>query len=133
MSNESTDSKQSETNAIVPGLVRHETGSLGDNKGTIAQGGNATLNDRLGVYIAIVALLVAGMGLGYEIAQSGSRAEIRQLQEQAIDASIKAGIAKAEAEANEAKVNARVALDKVEDMRAKLAEQHIKIGPLDGH
>jgi hypothetical protein len=99
---------------------------MADNKGTIAQGGAATVHDRLGVYIAVVALLAAGMGLGYEIAQSGMRAEIRQLQEQSIDARIRAGVAPAEAQANEAKVNARVALKEVETLCASLKASGIK-------
>jgi hypothetical protein len=49
-----------------------------------------------------------------------------------IDAKVKAGSAAAEERARTAEVNARVALDKVEDFRAKLAEKGININ-LDGH
>jgi len=112
----------------IPQMVRRENspGAISDNSGTIAQGGTATLNDRLGVYIAIVALLVAGMGLGYEIAQSGSRTEMRQLQDQVIDSKIKAAIADASAQANEAKVKARVAEDDVKSICAALRASNFK-------
>lgn len=138
MANELPDSKPNETSDATPSQVRHEQGSMGENKGTIAQGGNATLNDRLGVYIAVVALLVAGMGLGYEMSQSSSRAETRQLQDQVIDAKIAAGVANARASMQEqvataqaiahaAETNARISLDEVERMREALGRQHINI------
>lgn len=66
------------------------------------------------------------------------------LMPQIIEAQVAKGVAQAKAEmaqqAAEAKAiaatgreHARVALDKVEDVRTKLAEQGIKIKPLDGH
>lgn len=53
----------------MPNLVRRENspGAISDNKGTIAQGGSATLHDRLGVYIAVIALLFAAMAFGMAI------------------------------------------------------------------
>jgi len=51
---------------------------------------------------------------------------------QIIDAKVKAGVAASEERARTAEVNARIALDKVEDFRAKLAEKGIKV-ELDGH
>lgn len=51
---------------------------------------------------------------------------------QITDSKIAAGIAPAEERARTADVNARVALDKVEDFRAKLAEKGINVA-LDGH
>ncbi len=114
-------------------MVRRENspGAISDNAGTIAQGGTATVHDRLGVYIAIIALLVAGMGLGYEISQSSSRAETRQLQDQLLDAKIRAGmsevrastqqaIAQAQATAQAGKEHARIALDEVQRSNAQL-------------
>lgn len=103
-----------------------EDNRIHDNTGHVLKGGDATIHDRTGLYIAILALVLAGMGLGYEIAQSGMRAEIRQLQEQSIDARIRAGVAPAEAQANEAKVNARVALKEVETLCASLKASGIK-------
>ena len=101
-------------------------GSIKDNSGSIAQGGNAEVHDRTGLYISIIALLVAGMALGYEIAQSSARVEIRELQEQALDAKIKASIAPASAEANEAKVNGRVTAKEVDGMCAQLKATVLK-------
>lgn len=49
-----------------------------------------------------------------------------------IDAKVKAGVANVETTSHAADVNARVALDKVEDFRAKLAEKGINVN-LDGH
>jgi hypothetical protein len=50
-----------------------------------------------------------------------------------VDAKIEAGVAQAEATAREARTHARVALDKVEDFRTKLAAKGIDVPPLDGH
>lgn len=50
-----------------------------------------------------------------------------------IDAKVSAGTAKAEASAHLARTQALVALDKVEDLRVKLAQKDIDIPPLDGH
>lgn len=91
------------------------------NSGTIAQGGSATLNDRSGLYVAILALALAGIALGLWLNQS-----------QIIDAKVQAAVAQANATASTAETHARVALDKVEDFRAKLAEKGIKV-TLDGH
>jgi len=69
MSNESTGSNRNEISDIAPQQSRHENaaGAISDNKGTIAQGGSATLHDRLGVYIAALALLFAAMSFGMTI------------------------------------------------------------------
>lgn len=77
------------------------------------------------------------MAVGYEMSQSSSRAEIRALQdkdardlreaqEQKIQAQIAAAVAKSEAEANEAKVTARVALDTVKSLCAGIKANGIK-------
>jgi hypothetical protein len=50
-----------------------------------------------------------------------------------IDAKVQAGTARAEAKAEIARTQAMVALDKIEDMRVKLAEKGIQTGPLNGH
>jgi hypothetical protein len=76
--------------------------------------------------LAIVALVAACIALGmvtmYVI-----------LAAQLIDAKIEAATAEAEVTAREARTNSRVALDKVEDFRAKLAAKGVDVGPLDGH
>lgn len=54
------------------------------------------------------------------------------LMPQIMDAKIKAGVAASEERARTADVNSRIALDKVEDFRAKLAEKGINVN-LDGH
>lgn len=76
--------------------------------------------------LAIVALVAACIALGMV-------AMYVILQAQIIDAKIQAGAAQAEATAREARTNARVALDKVEDFRTKLAAKGIDIPALDGH
>ena|ERR1051325_968776 len=76
--------------------------------------------------LSTVALVVSSFALG-------TVAMYIVLQGQLIDSKIAAGVAKSEATAAEARTNSRVALDKVEDVRAKLAEKGIQIGPLDGH
>jgi len=99
---------------------------MGENKGTIAHGGEATIHDRTGLYIAIFALALSGMGLGYEISQNSSRGDLGRLQEQVIDAKIAAAVSKSEAEANEAKVNSRVAIKEVETLCASLKAAHVR-------
>ena len=94
--------------------------------GPVATGGSSTINDRTGLYIAIIALALAGMGLGYEMSQNSSRADLRQLQEQVVDAKIAAAVAQAKAEANEAKVKARVAEDSVKSICAALKASQFK-------
>lgn len=114
-------------------MVRRENspGAISDNQGTIAQGGTATVHDRLGVYMALVAVVIAAIALGYEISQSSSRAETRELQAQVIDAKIRAGmadvrastqqaIAQAQATAQAGKEHARIALDEVQRSNAQL-------------
>jgi ABC-type phosphate/phosphonate transport system substrate-binding protein len=54
------------------------------------------------------------------------------LMPQMMDAKVKAGVAASEERARTSDVNARIALDKVEDFRAKLAEKGINVNP-DGH
>lgn len=50
-----------------------------------------------------------------------------------IDARVQAGVADANATAKLARAEASVARDKVEDLRVKLGEKGIHVGPLDGH
>ena len=117
---------------------QHHEGANSGNKGAIAHGGNAEIHDRVSLYVAILALLAAGLGLGFEISRAMSDAKIQRmqdqnsatnqrLQDQAIDAKIQAGVARAEATAHAADVNARVAVDEIERMRTALAAQKIVI------
>lgn len=91
------------------------------NGGGVSNRADATIHDRTGLYISIIALALSGIALGLWMNQS-----------QLIDAKVQAAVAKSEARADAADTNARVALDKVEDFRAKLAEKGININ-LDGH
>jgi len=91
------------------------------------------VQDKSSLYVAVIAAVVGALALG-----------ALMMMPQIIDAKVKEGTAEARAsmqqQAEEAKAtaeagrqHARVALDKVEDFRAKLAEKGIKIEPLDGH
>lgn len=91
------------------------------------------VQDRSSLYVAVIAAVLAAIALG-------SLIQIPQV----IDARVQAGVADArasmqqqaataQATAEAGRQHARVALDKVEDFRAKLAEKGIKIAPLDGH
>jgi len=84
---------------------------------------NASIQDRAGLYIAIVALILATLAIGLVITMP-----------QIIDAKVQAGIAQARADMaqqmadaksdmNSAQVNARLALDRVEKIGARLEEK----------
>jgi hypothetical protein len=86
--------------------------------------------------LSIIALMLSVAAIVIVIAQTFT-------QPQVVDAKIAAGsaqaqsaiasrVAQAESTAHTAETHARVALDKVEDFRAKLAEKGIKVN-LDGH
>lgn len=93
-----------------------ETGHVQSTKLSVKVDANA---------LSIIALMLSVAAIVIVIAQA-------VMQPQVIDAKIEAGAAKAEATAHSAETHARVALDKVEDFRAKLAEKGIKINT-DGH
>ncbi len=46
---------------------RQNSGDILDNKGSIAKGGDATIHDRTGLYIAIIALVFSAMAFGMAI------------------------------------------------------------------
>jgi uncharacterized protein HemX len=114
---------------IAPEHVNNApTTTVGDN----SPQAHASIQDRAGLYIAIVALILAVLAIGLVI-----------MMPIVIEAKVQAGVAQAKADmqqqAEEAKAtaeagrqHARVALDKVEDFRAKFAEKGININ-LDGH
>ena len=76
--------------------------------------------------LSVVAIIFACLALGAIVMHA-------ILYPQIVDAKIAAGVAQAQATAEAGREHARVALDKVEDFRTKLAEKGIKIPPLDGH
>lgn len=142
MSDESTSSNETD----LPAMHRHERGdsSVRDNKGTVATGGSATINDRTALYISILALALAGMAMGYEMSQSSSRTEMRQLQDQAIDARIAAAVersrgdmqsqlAQAQAVANLYRTEALLTKTNVEALYTKLNVKGVNVGTPDGH
>lgn len=91
---------------------RENSPDLSGNTGAIAQGGSATLHDRLGVYIAILALIIATLALGMVImlpAQQAARVDM--LADRA---------AKAEREA-------RVMQERWNDLKVELAKKGIPI------
>ena len=144
MNNDSTGSKQTETSdsEAAPTLNRRENSPDYSIRadGPVAKGGDATIHDRTGLYIAILALLVAGMALGFEISRAMkstedrvNAAEVRRLQEANIAAQIQAGAAQAEATAREARTEALVTKDKLEELRDALNAKGMKIPKLDGH
>jgi len=87
--------------------------SIKEVSGTVAQGGNAEVHDRTGLYIAILALVISALCLGLFLMQTF-------LMPQVIDAKVQAGIAKAEESANTAKTNARLALEKQEEWKSRV-------------
>jgi hypothetical protein len=77
--------------------------------------------------LAIVALIlsVGAMVALYMSSQASDRLAAKE--QQVVDSKILAGIAKTEAIANAAQVNARVALDKVQNVKVELAKRGISI------
>lgn len=113
-----------------PQLIRQHDSpdrSIKDNSGPVATGGNAEVHDRTGLYLSIIALVFAGMGLGFEISRAMSAADLQHQQDQLIEARIQAGAAAAVATAHAADTNARVALDKVQNIKIELAKRGITI------
>jgi hypothetical protein len=90
----------------------------------VREGDNDPLIGRVVPWIAFSWFLSGGAIIGLTV--------LAVMMPQLADSKIKAGIAPAEERARTAETNARVALDKVEDFRAKLAEKGININ-LDGH
>ncbi len=77
--------------------------------------------------IGIIALIFASVSLGFVLMEELHAPIDQSLQQQTIDAKIEAGIAKAEATAHAADTNARVALDKVQNVKVELAKRGINI------
>jgi carbohydrate-selective porin OprB len=83
-------------------------------------------NDHGSKSVALVATILASVALGAILIAA-------PLVLIVIDAKVTAAAAEAAVNAREARTNSRVALDKVEDFRAKLAAKGVDVGPLDGH
>jgi hypothetical protein len=116
----------------------NEPANLQGSHGSSHSRSNAEIHDRTGLYIAILALLVAGMALGFEISRAMSTSEFRRLEERNVESSIQAAVSDARAslqqqvaqtktDADAARINARVAVDEVERMRTGLAAKGIII------
>jgi hypothetical protein len=66
----------------IPQMVRREHStdrSITGNSAPVATGGDATIHDRLGVYVAIIALIIASLALGMVImlpAQQAARVAV---------------------------------------------------------
>lgn len=112
---------------VAPDTVNNAP-TIGDN----SPQAHASVQDRAGLYIAIVALILATLAIGLVIAmphlieakvQAGIAEAKAAMQEQAAEANALAKVARSDA---------GVALDKVEDLRTQLAAKGIKI-ELDGH
>ncbi len=120
MNSESIDSKQNETSDTAPSLVRREhSPGHDDNKGTIAQGGSATLNDRLGVYTAIIAF-------GFSCLALGASLILPQLYTARADAQAIRIEALAE-RARTAEREARVMQERWNDLKVELAKRGIPV------
>jgi len=88
-----------------------------DNSQTASEYGHnqaVTFHERAGLAISIVALVLAGIAGG-----------VLLMMPALIDAKVQAGMAKASNEAHDARVDSRVALDKVEEVRVQLAAKGI--------
>lgn len=77
--------------------------------------------------LAIVALILSVGCLVALYMQSSARDRQVEKNDQIVDAKILAGSAKTEAIANAAQVNARVSLDKVQNIKVELAKRGINI------
>lgn len=122
MSSELTDSSDL-ASPNTAGQSRHDrTNSADDSVHTASHGHSQVvrihLSDRA---MSVIAIILAALAIGILI-----------MMIPLIDAKVQAGGARAEATANTANQHARIALDKVEDFRAKLAEKGIPV-TLDGH
>ena len=111
----------------------NEPANLQGSHGSSHSRSSAEIHDRTGLYIAIIALLVAGMALGFQISKSMNESEIRRLQEANITAQIAAGAAQAERTAAEARSTAKVTEDKLSELRDALNAKGMNIPKLDGH
>jgi len=75
---------------------------------------NQSIQDRTGLIVAILALATAMLAMG-------AVGMMYAMTPTLIDAKVQAGVAKSEVMANQARVDARVTLDKIEELRVKQA------------
>lgn len=85
--------------------------SIRDNTAPVQ---SVKFSERASLTLSVVALALAGIAIGVLI-----------MMPALIDAKVQAGIAKAEATSHAADTNARVAIDKVEEVRVQLAAKGI--------
>lgn len=115
-----------------------------DSKGGSLQYVKQIVEDKSQLILTILAMILASFAIGQNFSESSARAREREDMKQIIRSEVDRGIAEAKAAMQEqaaqaqataeaGRQHARVALDKVEDFRTKLAEKGIKIAPLDGH
>lgn len=105
-------------NAEASGRVHSQDESVYAAENAHIQSMRVHISDRA---LSVVAIILASLAIGILI-----------MMVPLIDAKVQAGSAKAEATATTANQHARIALDKVEDFRAKLAEKGVNV-TLDGH
>lgn len=77
-----------------------------------------TFQERASLTLSVVALALAGIAIGALVT-------VGIFLPSFVDAKVQSGIAKAEASAHDARVDSRVALDKVEEIRVQLASKGI--------
>jgi hypothetical protein len=77
--------------------------------------------------LAIVALIFSVGALVALYVSGQAQDRLATKDQQVVDSKIQAGVAKTEATANAAQVNARVALDKVQNVKVELAKRGINI------
>lgn len=112
-----------------------ESLSIG-NGSAVVKGGNISIKVDANA-ISIIALLVSIAAIVIVLVQSIKDPQIVDAKIAAAAAEIRGGVqqqvAEASAVANTGRTNSRMALDKIEDVRVKLASKGIDLPPLDGH
>jgi predicted metalloprotease len=102
-----------------------------NNRGAIAKGGDATIHDRTGLYLAIIAMVLSALCLGLFLMQTFLMPQIIDAKVQAgmaeVRAQIQEQVAQTKTDADAARVNARVSVDEIERMRTGLAAKGIII------
>lgn len=118
MSNESTVSSSDST---APHQTRRENSPDHSIRadGPVAQGGDATIHDRTGLYLAIIAILFAAMAFGMSIVLPMVYSERTETLEARIEnLSERAQLAEREA---------RVATERWNDLKVELAKRNIPV------
>lgn len=113
---------------IAPEHVHNApTTNVGDN----SPQANASIQDRAGLYIAIVALVMAALSIGLFLEQRSSLERERRLQEQLVSEKIARGIAEARAVMQEQVADAKMSFqEQVAEAKsvANTGREHARIG-----